>query len=113
MDGALPMQHPEGALPAATANDKPELVPETEDNQDEDPEPQELPPLQRSRLLCQPVNQLTYTMTTKLIHASLDCEGELFCIEALFLDAIAFSASKDPDTMYMHQAINKPDKDNS
>jgi len=50
-------------------------------------------------------------MATKLTHASLDCEGELFCIKALFPDAIAFAASKDPDTMYMHQAMKEPNKD--
>ncbi len=50
-------------------------------------------------------------MTTELTHASQDCEGELFCIKALFLDALAYSASKDPDTMYMHQAMEVPDKD--
>ncbi len=72
MTRALPMQQPEGAQP--TTNDKPVLVPETETNQDEDPEPQELPPLQRSRHFCQPVDQLTYAMMTKLTHANLDCE---------------------------------------
>ncbi len=51
MDGALPMQQPEGAQPATTATDKPELVPATKVNQDGDPELQELPPLQRSRRL--------------------------------------------------------------
>jgi len=54
-DGTLPMQQPEGAQAAQTpapTNDKPELDPVTEGNQDADPEPQELPPLQRSRHLC-------------------------------------------------------------
>ncbi len=50
-------------------------------------------------------------MTAKLIHASPDCEGELFCLEALFPDALAYAASKDPDTMYLHQAMKEPDKD--
>ncbi len=49
-------------------------------------------------------------MTAELIHASPDCEGS-FCIEVLFPDAIAFAASKDPDTMYLHQAMKKPAKD--
>ena len=48
----LPMQQPEGAQP--TNNDESQPVPEAEPNQD--PEPQELPPLQRSRHLHQPVN---------------------------------------------------------
>jgi len=50
-------------------------------------------------------------MAAELNHASLDCEGELFCIKALFPDAIAFSASKDPDTMYLHQVMKKPNRD--
>ena len=50
-------------------------------------------------------------MTTKLIRASPDCEGERFCIKALFLDALTFAASKDPDTMYLHQAVKEPDKE--
>jgi len=50
-------------------------------------------------------------MATELIHASLDCEGELFCIKALFLDAVIFTTSKDPDTMYLHQAMKEPNKD--
>ncbi len=50
-------------------------------------------------------------MATKLSHASPDCEGELFCIEALFLDALAFAASKDPDTMYLHQAMMESNKE--
>jgi len=50
-------------------------------------------------------------MAAKLTHATPDCKGELFCIEALFPDAVAFAASKDPDTMYLHQAMKEPDKD--
>ena len=50
-------------------------------------------------------------MTAKLTHASPDCEGELFCLEALFPDALAYAMSKDPDTMYMHQVMKEPDKD--
>jgi len=43
MTRALPMQQPEGAQP--TTNDELQLTPEVESNQDQDPEPQELPPL--------------------------------------------------------------------
>jgi len=36
----------------------------------------------------------------------------LLSLEALFpSDAVAFAASKDPDTMYLHQAMKEPDKD--
>ncbi len=50
-------------------------------------------------------------MVAKLACASTNCEGELFCLEALFLDAIIFAASKDPDIMYLHQAMKELDKD--
>jgi len=50
-------------------------------------------------------------MTAKLAHASPDSEGELFCIKALFPDAVAFATSKDLDTTYLHQAMKEPDKD--
>ncbi len=50
-------------------------------------------------------------MSAKLTHASPDHEGELFCLEALFPNALAYMALKDPDTMYMHQAMKEPDKD--
>ncbi len=80
-DRMLPMQQPEGAQPTAPTNDELKLAPEAKDNQDADPEPQELPPLQRSRCLHCPVNQLTYAMIAELTHASPDCEGELFCLD--------------------------------
>jgi hypothetical protein len=46
-------------------------------------------------------------------------EGELFCLEALFPDNkiglkdphYAFKASTDPDTMYLHEAMREPDKE--
>ncbi len=50
-------------------------------------------------------------MAAELTHASTDYEGELFCLKALFPDALVYAASKDPDTMYLHQAIKEPDKD--
>ncbi len=97
--------------PPAPANDEPGQNHETDDNQDADPEPQELPPLQRSRCLCQPVDRLTYAMMAELTHTSPDCEGELFCLKALFPDVLVYAAYKDPDTMYLHQAMKEPNKD--
>jgi len=41
----------------------------------------------------------------------MDYEEELFCLEALFPDALAYTDSKDPDTMYLHQAMKEPNKD--
>ncbi len=50
-------------------------------------------------------------MAAELTYACPDCEGELFFLEALFPDALTYVASKDPDTMYMHQVMEEPDKD--
>ena len=43
MTRALPMQQPEGAQ--LTTDDEPQMAPGVKPNQDQDPEPQELPPL--------------------------------------------------------------------
>jgi len=59
MGKMLPMQQPEGAQaaqPPAPANNKPGPAPEANDNPDVNPEPQELPPLQRSRRLRRPID---------------------------------------------------------
>jgi hypothetical protein len=48
-----------------------------------------------------------------------DIEGEVFCLEALFPEAqvdntdplLAFKATTDPDTMYMHEAMREPDRE--
>ena len=62
-------------------------------------------------------------MTSEMIYntSENDVEGELFCLEALFpkgvdtineLDPLlAFKATADPDTMYMHEAMREPDRD--
>ena len=50
---------------------------------------------------------------------SNEVEGELFCLQAIYpanlLDEIqdpilAYKATSDPDTMYLHQALKEPDK---
>ncbi len=45
-------------------------------------------------------------------------EGEIFCLEAIFPHweedihpLIAFKATANPDTLYMHEAMREPDKD--
>jgi len=109
-----PMPDSEGAQPT-TANDPP-IVPETDAEEGAEPE-LELPSLRRSKHLHWPVDWLTCAMTAELAHASQDCEGELLSLEALLLpldshaDAVAFAASKDPDIMYLYQAMKEPDKD--
>jgi hypothetical protein len=47
-----------------------------------------------------------------------DIEGEIFCLRAMYPQTelkedplMAYKASADPDTMYMHQAVKEPDKD--
>lgn len=49
--------------------------------------------------------------------SSMDVPGEIYCHEALtggnaheFDNPLAYKASTDPDTMYMHQAMKQPDK---
>jgi len=55
-------------------------------------------------------------MLAELAYASMNCEGELFSLMALYpsdscADAVTFTASKDLDTMYLHQAMKEPNKD--
>ncbi len=47
-----------------------------------------------------------------------DIEGEIFCLQAMYPipeteedPLMAYKASADPDTMYMHQAVKEPDRD--
>jgi hypothetical protein len=59
-------------------------------------------------------------MTTEISQAtSGDVEGEIFCLQAIcpgnLLDEMqdpimAYKATSDPDTMYLHQAMKEPDK---
>jgi hypothetical protein len=46
-------------------------------------------------------------------------EGEIFCLEAMFPSReeienplVAYKATSDPDTMYLHEAMKEPDADN-
>jgi hypothetical protein len=48
-----------------------------------------------------------------------DVEGEIFCLEAMFPSReeienplVAYKATSDPDTMYLHEAMKEPDADN-
>ena len=68
----------------------------------------------------QPVETIIKAMTAELSQVTVnDIEGEIFCFEALFpnyagkpeLDPLqVFKATSDPDTMYMHEAMEQPDK---
>ena len=72
----------------------------------------------RSGLMSQPPDRLIEAMTTELEH--LEIKGEMFCYEALCPEVeyignlhpiMAYNASTDLDTMYMHQAMKQHDKD--
>lgn len=75
---------------------------------------------ERERRNRQPVERLIEAMTTEISQAtSSDVEGEIFCLQAIcpgnLLDEMqdpimAYKATSDPDTMYMHQAMQEPDK---
>lgn len=75
---------------------------------------------ERTRRIRQPVERLIEAMTTEISQAtSSDVEGEIFCLQAIcpanLLDEMqdpimAYKATSDPDTMYMHQAMQEPDR---
>jgi transposase InsO family protein len=75
---------------------------------------------ERTRRKRQPVERLIEAMTTEISQAtSGDVEGEIFCLQAIcpgnLLDEMqdpimAYKATSDPDTMYLHQAMKEPDK---
>jgi hypothetical protein len=68
----------------------------------------------------QPVERLIEAMMAENSRATTkDTEGEIFCLHALYPvtetdedPLLAYKASADPDTMYMHQAVKEPDRDN-
>jgi hypothetical protein len=48
-----------------------------------------------------------------------DVEGKILCLEAIFPSRkeiekllVAYKATSDPDTMYLHEAMKEPDADN-
>ena len=63
-------------------------------------------------------------MTAKIMEATTGQEqvqGELFCMSTLFSDdpdsiyeqhpLVAYKVTQDPDSMYMHEAMHQPDKE--
>ena len=79
--------------------------------------PDYTPPLRRLTRLKKPVDRLTFAMTSEIIANTAQDIGEIFCLEAIYPDdsqeedgLLAFAASADPDTMYLHQAMKEPDK---
>ena len=79
------------------------------------------PGLRRSARVTKPVQRLTYTMETEIMaNTRGSIPGEIFSQVALCPDLtddvkddplLAFKATSDPDTMYLHQAMNQPDRE--
>jgi len=80
----------------------------------------------RSGRKSQPVQRLIEAMMTEMsAQTADDIEGEIFCLQALYPtteedcmlqensgDPLqAFKATSDPDTMYLHQAMKQPDRE--
>ena len=73
--------------------------------------------MRRSQRQRKPVERLTYAMTADIVDSTRDnVPGEILCLEAIYPDVhiediLAQAASADPDTMYLHQALKEPDRD--
>jgi transposase InsO family protein len=73
-----------------------------------------------SRPKSQPVERLIKAMLAETSRQTANnIEGEIFCLQAMYPitelekdPLLAYKASSDPDTMYMHQAVKEPDRDN-
>ena len=71
----------------------------------------------RSGRISRPIDRLTMAMLAEVTeNSTTDVPGEIFCYETMFSPLepeqhplLAFKASADPDTMYMHQALKQPD----
>ena len=74
----------------------------------------------RSGRTVQPAARLIEAMTTEVEAATKDADvqGEIFCLQAMFpfasigpAEILAMKAAADPDTMYLHEAMREPDKE--
>ena len=76
--------------------------------------------LHEQRQHSQPVERIIQAMTAEMSQPTLsDVEGEIFCLQAIcpgnLLDEMqdpimAYKATSDADTMYLHQAMQEPDR---
>ena len=64
----------------------------------------------------QPIERLIEAMGAEVKDTSGEIEGEIFCLVAMYPvrdedenPLLAYKASADPDTMYMHEAMKEPD----
>jgi hypothetical protein len=135
-DGLLPdqhlhfFQHPLQELDAnldlnLTSDDiqTSEGAPETEDHTEEDqPINEQLQTLRRSRRIRKPSLRLRESQETRdiflqsTVHSTVAFEVQVLTntLEELYIDQvhpIAFAASSDPDTLYLHEAMKQPDAD--
>jgi hypothetical protein len=65
----------------------------------------------------QPIERLMEAMAAEMKDTSGEIEGEIFCLVAMYPvrdedknPLLAYKASADPDTMYVHEAMKEPDK---
>lgn len=75
-------------------------------------------PPRRSKRIRNPSKRLIQSMMAEIVDQEI--EGELFSFQAMFSHddtyteadgLLAFKAKADPDTMYLHQALKEPDRD--
>ena len=78
----------------------------------------------RSGRLVRPVQRLIEVMKAEICAHTSEIPGEIFCLQAMFpeepeplnpnplLDYIkCYKAHADPDTMYLHEAMKEPDRE--
>ena len=75
----------------------------------------EEPPLRRSSRRPKPIERWTYAACANIEH---EVQGEILCLSAFVSEdnldenpLLSFAASADPDTMYLHQAMKEPDRE--
>jgi hypothetical protein len=103
------LQHHDLGIPSTT---EPEIGPaRNEDRGSSDT-------IRTSARISKPIERLIEAMMAEMKDNAGDVEGEIFCLEAMFPDRededlnplLAYKASADPDTMYMHEAMKAPDR---
>ena len=102
-----PMQPPEGARETAPDSEQPASAPAA------DPTPTTVPteafPNRRSNRPRKPNTRLIEVMTAEL--EDQPTPFEILSLEATFPEPVAYKAHADPDTMYLHQAMKGPDRE--
>jgi hypothetical protein len=67
----------------------------------------------------EPVKHVIKAMMMEIRNQTIDdVEGKIFCLEAMFPNRegeehplVAYKAASNPDTMYLHEAMKEPDKE--